>query len=179
MSKVTIFLIILFLNLSVSSQVVEGFDLTKYPAKVISLSKRPKLNFGKLILTNDLKAKLKEANDNQPITFAGNYITLLVTKEDNSTIGYMVDVRTGIIYLMPFNKTNVSNQCVLATDVFDRYLFNPDSKLLVTSICKESLVENNQKVKQNQTFFFYLWNETLKKFDLIKKSTKERTVARE
>jgi hypothetical protein len=84
----------------------------------------------------------------------------------------MIDSRTGLIYKLPINSLNTSNQCQDSDDIFDRYLFFPTSKLLVTSICKTKKEAIGFKVEQE--FYFYLWNEASKKFSLLKKTKKER-----
>jgi hypothetical protein len=168
-----------FFLIQLKCQIVEGYDLATYPAKPAQIKIKAKLNLGKLILSKAHKAKLINAYETQPISFAGFYSTIILPADFNSSTGYMIDHRTGIVYTLPLNISTVGNSCFLAPDVFDRYLFSAESRLLVTSICKETLVENNRKIKQNQAFFFYLWNEGLKRFDLLKKQNKERIVGRE
>lgn len=175
--KFILFILLIF-SFSLNSQIVEGYDLAKYPAKMNTSTKKAKLNFASNPSATAHKVKIKEIYEKQTIGFAGNYIVTLLECGTDCIKGFMVDIRTGYIYTMPISKLTVGNSCVIASDVFDRYLFSPESKLLVTSICREKLVENNQKVHQNQSYAFYLWNETTKKFDLLKKTNTERTMAR-
>lgn len=175
--KSILFTLLIF-SFSLNSQIIEGYDLSKYPAKVSTLTKKAKLNFNSNPSAIAHKVKIVELYDKQSVSFAGNYVTILIECGTDCVKGFMVDIRSGTIYTMPISKLTVCNSCVIASDVFDRYLFSPESKLLVTSICREKLVENKTKVKQNQSYSFYLWNEGLKKFDLLKKTNTERTVVR-
>lgn len=169
--KAFILSLTLFSSALIHGQSVEGVDFMTYPAKEIDLKKKAKINW----TTNPYKNKVKEIKEGYEagtLSFGGFYITVLWLCGADCAQGVMIDSRTGVIYKMPISSLNTSNQCQDRDDIFDRYLFFSYSKLIATSICKTK--KENQGVKVQQEFFFYLWSEASKKFSLIKKSKKER-----
>lgn len=173
MKRYTLFIFLIAMTIHLSSQVVEGFDFEKYPAVTSSKSIKAKLK----LHTNPFKSREKdivELYTNSSINFGGNYIFTIWSNDSIGSQGVMIDIRDGQIYKLPFSKETVGNHCIVTEDVFDRYLFFANSRLLVTSVCKESKI--NGKIKVRQTFFFYAWNETTKKFTLLKRLEKSRSI---
>lgn len=155
----------------VNGQLVEGVDLNQYPAQHYELKEKAAIRWN----TNPFKNKIKEIKEgyaNNEISFAGFYITVLWQKGLDTVQGVMIDSRNGIIHRLPIYLNNCSNKCMDIDDIFDRYLFLPTSNLFVTSTCKKVKVKNENKVRQE--FYFYLWNESAKKFSLMKQTQKER-----
>jgi hypothetical protein len=165
-------LIISILNVfCFQAQTVEGFDLSLYPAEPISIKKKSPIKWS----TNPFKNRTKEIKEGYEIgdiSFAGNYITVLWNKGKDTAEGVMINPLTGNIYKMPFTPSNTSNKCQEEEDIFDRYLFLPNSRLLVTALCNKTIQKNQTKLRQ--VFYFFLWNESSKKFNLIKSLTKEK-----
>ncbi len=152
-------------------QSVEGFDLSKYPSELKTIKKKSPLKWS----TNPFKNRIKEIKEGYEIgeiSFAGNYITVLWNKGKDTVEGAMIDPRNGIIYKLPISPSNTLNHCQEEEDVFDRYLFLPNSRVFVTSVCTKKTEKGLTKV--HQLFYFYLWNEDTKKFSLIKTQKKER-----
>ena len=169
--KAFILSLTLFSSSVICSQSVEGLDFMTYPAREIEFKMKAKINWKTNPYKNKVK-EIKEGFETGTISFGGNYITVLWLYGADCVQGIMIDSRTGLIYKLPINSLNTSNQCQDRNDIFDRYLFFPTSKLLVTSICKTKKEAIGFKVEQE--FYFYLWNEASKKFSLLKKTKKER-----
>lgn len=154
-----------------NGQSVEGFDLTQYPADPITIKKKTPLKWS----TNPFKNRIKEIKEGYElgeISFAGNYLTVLWNKGKDTVEGVMIDPRSGSIYKLPFTPSNTSNKCQEEDDIFDRYLFLPNSRVLVTSVCSKKVQKDTKKI--SQTFYFYIWDEASKKFSLKKSMKKER-----
>lgn len=152
-------------------QVVEGFDLMQYPAKAISLEKKSPIKWA----TNPYKKRIKEIEEGYEmgeVNFAGNYIIIIWSRGVDTVEGVMVDSRSGVLYKTPFTAANTSNKCQEEDDIFDRYLFLPNSRVLVTSVCNKKVQKDTKKI--NQIFYFYLWDEASKKFSLQKTIKKQR-----
>lgn len=168
---------IFFISLNgLNCQIVEGFDYTKYPAPINSSTQKAKLNFNSNPSAKMDKKQIVNGYESGTITFAGYYVTIIWACGNNCLKGVMVDTRSGNIYNLPISSQTATNHCIFYEDVFDRYLFLSTSKLFITSTCKELKNIKTGNIVQNQTFFVHLWNDKLKKFDLIKKINKSREI---
>lgn len=152
-------------------QSVEGFDLSLYPAEPIAINKKSPVKWSTNPYKNR-KKEIKEGYELGEISFAGKYITVLWNKGKDTVEGVMIDPRSGNIYKLPFTPSNTSNKCQEEDDIFDRYLFLPNSRALVTSVCTKKVQKDTKKIYQ--TFYYYIWNEASKKFSLIKPLKKQR-----
>lgn len=161
-------LILILFHSILHSQIVEGVDFAKYPAIEKQITKKTKLK----INTSPYKDRVKEIQEkyNGTTTFAGNYATVLWICGEDCARGVMIDNRTGYIYKLPISSENTSNRCTQYDNIFDRYLFLPNSKLFVTSTCKSEINKGETYIRQS--FFFYLWSEKEKKFTLLKRTSK-------
>jgi len=174
--KFIVLISLLFIEMASYGQMVEEFDYSKYPAKVSANTKKAALKIKSNLIAKGHEKEIIEGYQKTEINYCGHYVVILWNCGEYCVNGAMVDTRTGVIYAVPINVKTSTNKCLTADDVFDRYLFLPNSRLLITSICGESKNKTTNKLEQSQVFFVNLWDEKLKKFVLLKKKTKSRTI---
>lgn len=170
--KLILHFLILTLYSSLNAQLVEGVELTHYPVAVDTSSMKKPIKWN----MNPYKSKKKEIREGYEhgvVNFGGHYVAVLWSSQD-TVRGVAIDNRSGNIYPLPLSIKTCFNRCQDQDDIFDRYLFDPESKLFVTSTCK--IVQQKADKKIEQVFYFYLWNESSKKFTLIKTTKKERQI---
>jgi hypothetical protein len=109
--------------------------------------------------------------------FAGYYVIITWGCGTGCILGAMVDVRDGRIYNLPLDEElsyvlgDDCEFCKLRSED-ERYSYRINSSLFVTSTCTLEDIPNSKNSRYVRFFYINVWNEKLKKFELIDKVTK-------
>ena len=88
----------------------------------------------------------------------------------------MVDNSTGIVYDLPLTVENSNRGCWSSDMNFDNnILYDKNSKLFITWTCQEEINEATKTNVVTKYYSVFLWNETKKKFTLLKNKGEKKT----
>lgn len=143
------------------SQTIQGYSFSAYKANVSTVKKAPLIlkshTLGKIFRT-----KITEEYQAGKIDFAGHYITILWGAGMGLTMGAMVDALTGKIYELPINEENSYRGTY--HDENNNIIFKSNSNLFV---CYSSANNQNNEDLVDLVYYFYKWNDTTKRFELL------------
>jgi hypothetical protein len=167
MIKLILTLTILFSITICNGQIIKEFPFEKYPSKISSSKKAPlKLSSHKLGKT--YRTAIKRQYTAGKIDFGGHFVIVLWGCGTGCSDGAMVDTKTGIIYSIPIDLNNSYRGGNIEENHNIKY--KADSKLFV---CYSSNREDENKLRLD--YYYYSFDEKLKKFNLIKKEKKYAT----
>jgi len=164
---------LLLINAKSYSQKLEDYTFEKYKTPQFSTAKNAKINYASNPTASGYRTNVSYGYNSAKPTFASYYVTSTWGCGGGCITGVMIDVRDGKVYDLPINEDTSYNGC-FSQDISkdDRYKFQKDSGLLITSVCSEISVVGTDKYKDEKEYFIFIWDETKKKFNLIKKIKK-------
>ena len=148
---------------------INDFGFSQYlSTNKIGLYKKAPLKYNNSF-TKKYKSKIVELYKNSNINFAGKYTVMYWDGGMGTTLGTIVDFSDGKSYNIPINEGTSFNGCFDENKIkiFEEYfgsqkvLIKENSNLLVLRSCDEF---NNNGI----VYRFYLWDEKIKIFKLIK-----------
>jgi hypothetical protein len=152
-----------------------NFDGYKTAYKT-TLKKSP-LNTSSNSIYKYYTSRIKEGYKLGKPDFAGYYIVITWGCGTGCILGAMVDVRDGRIYTLPLDEElsyGLGDDCEFCklSSEDERYSYRLNSSLFVTSTCTLEDIPNSRNSRHVRFFYVNVWNEKLKKFELIDKVTK-------
>jgi hypothetical protein len=158
--------IMLLITANTFCQKIEGVDFKNYPAK-LSNEKKAKLNIKSNILGTKFGTAIKYSYPKKNVDFAGHYIAIYWGAGAGSTGGALVDTKDGKIYDLPLTYENSYRGSWSYNDNNENIKHFKDSFLYMCYTTNQ--IEN----KIDITYFFYLFDEKTKKFNLKFKKSKK------
>ena len=150
----------------IEETVVEVSDDSKlsfedYKVEINKAVKKAKIDF-----TNNPDAKayitsIKETYNSSDVNFAGNYIVTTFGCGQACISGYIVDTRDGKVYDLPDTEDNNSWE-----GIGNGIEHEPNSSLLITKMFHGEGSGDNISISDHKKY--WSWNESDKKFELIK-----------
>jgi hypothetical protein len=149
---------------------INDFGFEKYNnASNSKLNTKSILNVNSNSFTKEYKTRVTEFYKNAEVNFSGKYTVIYWDAGMGTTLGTLIDCSTGIAYDIPINDETAfigcfdENKLKTFESIFGRQkvFFNNESNLLVLRSCDQY---NNDGI----IFRFYIWNEEIKKFKLLK-----------
>lgn len=165
----TLLLLFAVSSVAASAQTIQGYAFTQYPAPLLATRKAP-LQLASSPLGITYRTAIRQQYAAGKVNFAGHYVTTLWGAGTGQTLGAMVDVGTGKIYELPLSEAN-SNRGVYH-DSNHNIFYQPTSKLFV---CYASTANPANEQQVRLTYYFYKWDETNRRFQLL--ATKKVTTA--
>ena len=162
-------LTILLIAQDLTAQNIQGYSFENYPTNII-INQRAKINYSSNKLGKEFKTEITEQYKKGKVEFGGHYVLIFWGAGTGLTVGAMVDVKDGKIYELPLNEENSYRE---AYHDSDNILYKPKSNLF---ICYRPRDNKSDENKVDLTYYFYKWDDTAKKFILLK--TKKATVER-
>ncbi len=162
-------LTILLIAQDLTAQNIQGYSFDNYPTNLVS-SQKAKINYSSNKLGKEYKTEITEQYKKGKIEFGGHYVLIFWGAGMGLTVGAMVDVKDGKIYELPLDEENSYRE---AYHDSDNILYKSKSNLF---ICYRPRDNKSDKNKVDLTYYFYKWDDTTKKFILLK--TKKATVER-
>lgn len=121
------------------------------------------------------RTQIKSQYSISEIEFAGKYSMIFWGAGPGGlTLGAMVDNSTGIVYDLPLTAEN-SNRGCWGSDMENNILYNKNSKLFITWTCEEEINDAKKRNVVTKYYSIFLWNETKKKFTLLKNKSEKKT----
>jgi hypothetical protein len=138
------------------------------PSALEQLEEYKKSYFGNSF-TKQYKTRVTELYKNSEVNFSGKYTVIYWDAGMGTTLGTLIDCSNGIAYDIPINDETAfigcfdENKLKIFESIFasQKVFFTKESNLLVLRSCDEY---NNDGI----IFRFYIWNEDIKKFTLLK-----------
>lgn len=153
----------------IKAQETPIFFLNKYPssfkfynkASIVYKSNSIAQKFKSRITTDYILAKKPD--------FASIFVTSIWGCGTGCISGAIVDTRNGIVYELPINLGHYNSNCFTEniSNTETRYFFNNNSKLFITAECQETTDKTTGKKSSKNTFYKYLWDDSMKKFTLL------------
>lgn len=166
-------LTLLLISVKSYSQKLEDYTFEKYKSPKFSTAKNAKINYGSNPTASGYRTNVSYGYTKSTPDFASYYVTRTWGCGGGCITGVMIDVRDGKIYDLPIDEETSLNNCYSQDrDKDDRYKFQENSRLLITSVCSEIPVVGTDKYKDEKEYFMFVWDETKKKFNLVKKIKK-------
>ena len=127
------------------------------------------LNVNSNSFTKLYKTRVTELYKNAEVNFSGKYTVIYWDAGMGTTLGTLIDCSNGTAYDIPINGETAfigcfdENKLKIFESIFgsQKVFFTKESNLLVLRSCDEY---NNDGI----IFRFYIWNEDIKKFTLLK-----------
>jgi hypothetical protein len=155
---------------NLSAQNIQGYSFDNYPTNLVS-NQKAKINFSSNKLGKEYKTEITEQYKKGKIEFGGHYVLIFWGAGTGLTLGAMVDVKDGKIYALPLNEENSYRETYHDSD--NNILYKAKSNLF---ICYRPRDNKSNENKVDLTYYLYKWDDTTKKFVLLK--TKKATVER-
>jgi hypothetical protein len=166
MQKVITILGFLILATVTNGQVLKKFPFEKYSVKAIS-TKKAGLDLKSHILGQKYKTVITESYRKENVNFGGHYIVIVWGEGAGLSGGILADINTGKLYDLPLTEKN-SYRGSSGLEQNNNIKHNKNSRLFVC-YNSEDLEENVTKLN----YYYYEFNEKIKKFKLIKTKTTE------
>ena len=131
----------------------ESILFDNFPVKIKPIYKKAPINFRSYKEAKNFITRKKYGYENNEVNFAGYYIGTAFGCGASCIMGFMVDVRDGKIFDLPLGEENMCSWNL------DRYISHSDSRLFISSVCKEE--ENSEEV----FYKAYVWKEEKKIFE--------------
>lgn len=160
--------VICLISLEANAQSIVGYSFESYPSVKNSVGQKAKINYNSNPDAKYYKTRINSSYKTSKVDFAGYYITTIWGCGTGCITGVMVDVRDGKIYDLPLGEDTSSIGCYSSDTVDDGPSYTARSRLFVKGTCSETEIENTSSYKQEQKFFINVWNESKKKFELVK-----------
>ena len=161
---------VLLIVQDLTAQNIQGYSFENYPTNII-INQRAKINYSSNKLGKEFKTEITEQYKKGKIEFGGHYVLIFWGAGTGLTLGAMVDVKDGKIYALPLNEENSYRETYHDSD--NNILYKAKSNLF---ICYRPRNNKSDENKVDLTYYFYKWDDTIKKFILLK--TKKATVER-
>ena len=137
---------------------------------------KAKVNLKSSETAKGYRTTIKEQYKTSKIDFAGRYSTVLWGAGTGLMVGAMVDNKTGIVYDLPLTEENsYRGFCGNEITNEDNTIYNKKSNLFITFTWS---CEENKETKTNvitKYYSIFVWDETKKKFTLLKNKTEKKT----
>ena len=149
---------------------INDFGFEKYiNASKSKLNTKSILNVNSNNFTKQYKTRVTELYKNAEVNFSGKYTVIYWDASMGTTLGTLIDCSNGTAYDIPINDETAfigcfdENKLKIFESIFgsQKVFFTKESNLLVLRSCDEY---NNDGI----IFRFYIWNEDIKKFTLLK-----------
>jgi len=176
-TKILFFLLTIFvLTNSAVAQKVAGYSFDKYPVTEIYKGQKAKVNLKSSQTAKSYRTTIKEQYQTSKIDFGGKYSLVFWGAGTGLMLGAMVDNKTGIVYDLPLTEEN-SARSFCGTEIAeeDNKLYKKNSNLFITFTwsCEENKAAKTNVVTKYYSIF--LWDETKKKFTLLKNKSEKKT----
>lgn len=175
-NKIFFFLLTTFVLTNYSfAQKVAGYSFDKYPATEIYKGQKAKVNLSSET-AKTFRTEIKKQYSESKIDFAGKYSFVFWGAGTGLTLGAMVDNKTGKVYDLPLTEENSARSfCGYDISEEDNKLYNKSSNLFITFTwsCQENKIAKTNVVTKYYSIF--VWDETKKKFSLLKNKTEKKT----
>ncbi len=160
--------VICFISLEANAQTIAGYSFESYQSTKNLVTQKAKINYNSSPDAKYYKTRINSSYKANKVDFASYYITTIWGCGTGCITGVMVDVRDGKIYDLPLGEETSSTGCYSSGSVDDETSYTAFSRLFVKGTCSETEIENTPNYKQEQKFFINVWNESKKKFELVK-----------
>ena len=134
----------------------DEINFAKYLARPEKRQSNAPINWASNPDAKTFKTRIINAYRDYEVSFAGHYVLSTFGCGGGCIMGFMVDVRDGVIYDLPLGE---ENSCFFAEQ---RAVCERTSKLFISGVCKE-----NPEAKK-LFYLAFLWDEENKKFNPIK-----------
>ncbi len=169
MTRILILILaICLVTLNTNAQTIAGYSFESYPSTKNLVTQKAKINYNSSPDAKYYKTRINSSYKTSKVDFAGYYITTIWGCGMGCITGVMVDVRDGKIYDLPLGEDTSSTGCYSSDTVDEGTSYTAFSRLFVKGACNETEIENTPNYKQEQKFFINVWNESKKKFELVK-----------
>lgn len=159
---------ICLIPLNANAQTIAGYSFESYPSTKNPITQKAKINYNSNPDAKYYKTRINSSYKTSKVDFASYYITTIWGCGTGCVAGVMVDVRDGKIYDLPLGEDTSSIGCYSSDNVDEGTSYTAFSRLFIKGTCSETQIENTPNYKQEQKFFINVWNESKKKFELVK-----------
>lgn len=165
-------LALLSITLISHAQSAKDISFDSYQVTV-SKNKKAPIKYNSHPLAKQFKSVITDNYQSKNINFAGHYIVTTWGCGSSCEQGAMVDTRTGKVYSLeiPMTTEHPLAGCYFANgeqDPSDVYTTKANSRLFLNTNCNFTEEDDEGRVKQEKIVKAYVWNESRKKFQLIK-----------
>jgi hypothetical protein len=169
------FAFILSVKFQAISQTIVGYSFDKYKVEKVFEGKKAVVDYKSSKTAKSFRTQIKEQYKTSKVDFAGHYTTIGWGAGMGLTLGAIVDVETGKVYDLPLTEENSYRGCGSTDDIdnSDNILHKKNSTLFITFVCSEKVNETTKATSYVKVYSVFNWDETKKKFILLKKKTVE------
>lgn len=174
-ARVLVVLLVIFSLTNAVAQKIVSYPFDKYPVSEIYKGPKADVNLKSSETAKIYRTQIKNQYKSSVVEFAGKYSMIFWGAGPGGlTLGAMVDNSTGIVYDLPLTAENSSRGC-WDSGMENNILYKKNSKLFITWTCEEEINAATKSDIVTKYFSFFLWNETKKKFILLKNESETKT----
>lgn len=156
------------------SQTTVGYSFGKYAVGKVYEGKKAIVDYKSSPTAKSYRTQIKEQYKTSKVDFAGHYTMITWGAGTGLTLGAIVDVETGKVYDLPLSEENSVRGCTSSNETdSDNILHKNNSTLFITFICSDKVNETTKATTYVKVYSVFNWDETKKKFILLKKKTVE------
>lgn len=172
--SILFFALIFAVKFQAISQTTVGYSFEKYKVGKVFEGKKAVVDYKSGKTARSYKTQIKEQYKRAKVDFAGHYNLITWGAGTDLTLGAMVDLETGKVYDLPLSEENSVRGCTsLNEEDRDNILYKKNSTLFITFVCSDKVNETTKTTTYVKVYSVFNWDETKKKFVLLKKKTVE------